>query len=153
MTEVDAGLQIEDWQLLARFSQAYRSLSDAFMDRIEMHRAQASLICRLYHHDGQSQSELAKQLGVQGPTATDMLQRMEEAGLVARRRDAANNRLVRVYLTDAGRDRERVITEQYLKVEDAVFAGFSEAEKNQFRQMLRRMLENMDVCKAAGQET
>jgi len=32
-------VRIEDWELLAQLCQAYRSLSDAFMDRIDMHRA------------------------------------------------------------------------------------------------------------------
>jgi predicted CoA-binding protein len=40
---------------------------------------------------------------VQGATITNMRQRMEESGLVRRRRDPEDNRLVRVFLTRAGR--------------------------------------------------
>ena len=60
---------------------------------------------------------------------TNMLQRMEETGLVTRRRDEEDNRLVRVNLTEAGRERERAITEQFLKLERAVFAGISDSER------------------------
>src|SRR3978361_479719 len=99
MGMLDETQRIADWELLAQFSQAYRSLSDANMDLIDMHRAQATSLCKLFMQDGMTQSEIAQQLSVQGATVTDMLQRMEDAGLVTRRRDADDNRLVRVYLT------------------------------------------------------
>jgi DNA-binding MarR family transcriptional regulator len=52
-----------------------------------MHRAQALLLCRLYVQDGITQSGIGNQLSVQGATVTYMLQRIEECGLVTRRRD------------------------------------------------------------------
>jgi DNA-binding MarR family transcriptional regulator len=136
---------VEDWELLAQVAQAYRSLSDSFMDRIGMHRAQATLLCRLFVQDGMTQSEIAEQLAVQGATVTNMLQRMEEAGLVARRRDPEDNRLVRVYLTDTGRQQERAITEQFMKVEEAIFEGLDHQDRTVLRRMLRRMLSNIST--------
>ena len=90
-----------------------------------------------------TQSEIAQQLSVQGATVTDMLQRMEEAGLVSRRRDLEDNRLVRVYLSEAGREKERFILEQFLKLESAVFAGFDENERALLRKLLNCTLNNM----------
>lgn len=135
---------IEDWNLLAQFCQAYRTLSDKLMDEIAMHRAQAALLCQLFVQDGSTQSEIANQLGVQGATVTNMLQRMEEAGLVTRQRDREDNRLVRVYLTEEGRDKERSINEQFSKVEAATFAGFSDEDRALLRTLLRRMRSNMN---------
>jgi len=133
----------DDWALLAQVAQAYRSLSDTFMDQIGLHRAQATLLCRLFVQDGLTQSEIAEQLAVQGATVTTMLQRMEEAGLVARRRDPEDNRLMRVYLTDAGRLLERDINAQFTKVEEATFAGIGPQDRIALRWMLQRMLQNM----------
>ena len=135
--------RVEDWELLAQFAQVYRSLSDALMDQITLHRSQAMVLCKLYHQDGMTQSEIGQQLSVQGATVTDMLQRMEEAGLVTRRRDPDDNRLVRVYLTDAGQEKERFIMEQFLKLESMVFTGFNENERILLRQYLGRTLDNM----------
>ena len=132
-----------DWALLAQVCQAYRALSDAFMDQIAMHRAQAGLLCRLFVQDGMTQSDIAEQLSVQGATITNMLQRMEETGLVTRRRDDEDNRLVRVNLTEAGREREREITQQFLKLERAVFEGISDSDRVMLRQLLNQMLHNM----------
>jgi DNA-binding MarR family transcriptional regulator len=136
-------VRIEDWELLAQVSQAFRSISDSFMDQIDMHRAQAMLLCRLFLQDGMTQSEIADQLSVQGATVTNMLQRMEEAGLVIRRRDSEDNRLVRVYLTDSGRQMERSINEQFLKLEQTIFAGMTEAERVLLRRLLKQMFQNM----------
>ena len=133
----------EDWELLAQVSQAYRTLSDNFMDRIGMHRAQASLLCRLFVNNGLTQSEIAEQLSVQGATITNILQRMEEAGLVTRQRDNEDNRLVRVYLTEAGRQKERAITEQFLKLEGTIFEGINENDRMRMRSLFQQILQNM----------
>jgi DNA-binding MarR family transcriptional regulator len=138
----DESQRIQDWELLAQFAQAYRTLSDSLMDQIAMHRAQATVLCKLFIQDGMTQSEIAQHLGVQGATVTDMLQRMEENKLVLRRRDADDNRLVRVYLTDEGRQNERAITEQFLKLESQIFEDFDEKERAQLRRLLTRMLTN-----------
>jgi DNA-binding MarR family transcriptional regulator len=135
----------EDWTLLTQLTQAYRGLLDALMDRIGLHRAQVNVLCRLFAQDGMTQSEIAEQLSVQGATITNMLQRMEEAGLVTRRRDPDDNRLVRVYLTEMGRKQERAITEQAMRVEQAVFEGLNASERALLRRMMRRMLSNIDV--------
>ena len=135
----------EDWTLLTQLTQAYRGLLDGLMDRIGLHRAQVNVLCRLFAQDGMTQSEIAEQLSVQGATITNMLQRMEEAGLVTRRRDPEDNRLVRVYLTDTGRKQERAINEQAMRVEQAVFEGLDDQERAMLRRMMRRMLRNMDM--------
>src|SRR5829696_4646743 len=50
-----------------------------------------------------AQRELAEAVGIEGPTLTHHLNRMEAAGLVTRTRDPANRRVHRVELTDDGR--------------------------------------------------
>ena len=140
---IDEIQQVEDWELLAQFAQAYRSLSDALMDQITLHRSQAMVLCKLFIQDGMNQTEIAQQLSVQGATVTDMLQRMEEAGLVSRRRDLDDNRQVRVYLTGDGRKKERFIMEQFSKPEAAIFENFNENERILLRQFLNRALDNM----------
>jgi DNA-binding MarR family transcriptional regulator len=134
---------VEDWELLARVAQSYRTLSDELMEQIDMHRAQAMLLCRLFVEEGQTQSEIADQLAVQGATVTNMLQRMEEAELVSRRRDSEDNRLMRVSLTETGREKEQSIMTQFLKIEAAIFEGFSPDERELLRRLLRRLWINM----------
>lgn len=134
---------LDDAFLLAQFSQVYRGMIDAFMDQVDTHRGQALLLCTIVKQDGMTQSEIAEQLSVQGATVTNMLQRMEESGLVVRRRDADDNRLVRVYLTDAGRKKEQTIHQQFLEVEATVLNGIAEEDRARLRVVLKQMIENM----------
>src|ERR1700730_18193520 len=49
-----------------------------------------------------AQRELAEAVGVEGPTLTHHLNRMEAAGLITRMRDPANRRVHQVELTETG---------------------------------------------------
>lgn len=137
--------KFDDWQLLAQVSQMFRGLADTFMDQADIHRAQGFLLCELYRQDGRTQSEIADQLSVQGATVTNMLQRMEEAGLVVRRRDDEDNRLVRVYLTDAGREKERAINQQLHELESTVFGEISDEDRATLRRILHQIMRNMSA--------
>ncbi|WP_182876853.1 MarR family winged helix-turn-helix transcriptional regulator [Microbispora sp. H10670] len=54
-------------------------------------------------------TELAEEHGVQLPTMSVQVNRLEEAGLVARGTDASDARVRTVELTDEGRDRLRAV--------------------------------------------
>ncbi|MCL5998970.1 MAG: MarR family transcriptional regulator [Chloroflexi bacterium] len=136
-------IQIHDAQLLAQFSQMYRTAVDAFMDRLDMHRGQALLLCTVAKRDGMTQSEIAEQLSVQGATITNMLQRMPRRGLVLRRRDPDDNRLVRVYVTDEGRNKEHAIDLQLRTLEQTVLKGIGEQDRQVLRQLVWQMIDNM----------
>lgn len=138
-------VNLDDWQLLAQFSKVFNSVSDAFSDQVEMHRGQAVLLCTVAAQDGLTQSEIADQLSVQGATVTNMLQRMEESGLVIRRRDEADNRLVRVYVTEEGLRKERSINAQFGVMQSMLFADITDDERAVLRRLLQQMLQNMSV--------
>ena len=92
---------------------------------------------------------------MQVATITVMLQWMQEAELVTRRRDPEGNRLVRVYLTQPGREQEHAITGQFLKLERAVFEGIGDEDRALFRRILNQLLSNMDdlclfLCRRSG---
>lgn len=57
----------------------------------------------LWQGDGIAVKDLGARLFLDSGTLTPLLKRMETAGLVARRRDSADERLVRVTLTPSGR--------------------------------------------------
>lgn len=110
-----------------------------------MHRGQAVLLCAVVKLDGMTQSELAERLAVQGATVTNMLQRMEESGLVVRRRDADDNRLVRVYVTESGRQKEQELNRQFSAMQEAIFKNISDGERAELRRLLLQVLENLSA--------
>src|SRR5690348_15959821 len=57
----------------------------------------------LWNEEGISQRELSQRVRRMEPTAVAALRSMERRGLVTRRRDSADRRIVRVFLTEEGR--------------------------------------------------
>ena len=85
-----------------------RVVQDGFDRRLARHGS--SLAVWMVRHnaareEGLSQRELASRVRVEGPTLVRHLDRMEQDGLVVRRRDERDRRVVRVCLTEAGRAR------------------------------------------------
>jgi len=64
-----------------------------------------AVLSHAHHSPGLSQVQLAGQIGIEGPTIARHLDRLCAEGLVERRRDAHDRRVVRIELTDLGEDR------------------------------------------------
>ena len=137
--------ELNDVRLLAQFSQVLRTAIDASVDQVGMHRGQAMLLCQVAKQDGMTQSELAQALSVQGATITNLLKRMEETGMVVRRRDDEDNRLVRVYITDDGRQHEEAITEQFEHLIQQMFTGLCDEEYAAFRRTIGQLMSNLET--------
>ncbi|HYE01306.1 MAG TPA: MarR family transcriptional regulator [Alphaproteobacteria bacterium] len=71
----------------------------------------------LWEADGVTVKALGERLHLDSGTLTPLLKRLEAAGLVERRRDAEDERQVRILLTESGRglhDRAQIIPERIL---------------------------------------
>jgi len=86
-------------RLLAKVSRLVGGRMRTKLEGIGLHHAQGMILSHLWRQDGLAQNALAQALHITPPTATSTLQRMERDGWVERRRDAADQRVVRVFLT------------------------------------------------------
>jgi len=73
-------------------------------DRTSMSTSAAFLLNRVSREGAARLTSLAAQEGVSQPSMTQLIQRLERQGLVARLPDPADGRVAIVDLTDAGRD-------------------------------------------------
>jgi len=85
--------------LFARALKLARAESDRLMSRHGVRVGQSLILEHLWIHDGQTPGELAGRIGVSTPTIVNSARRMVEGGLIERRPDAADRRLVRLWLT------------------------------------------------------
>jgi DNA-binding MarR family transcriptional regulator len=69
---------------------------------------------------------------------------MTRQGLVRRRRDRVDGRVLRVHLTPRGRALRPVLIPEAEAVNDWFFQGFSAAERTTSLQFLHRALDNLE---------
>jgi DNA-binding MarR family transcriptional regulator len=113
------------------------------LEEIGLYRGQPPLLRFLREQDGLAQTDLATRLQLTPATVTKMIQRMEKAGFVQRRPDATDQRVSRVYLTEAGRAIQTEVDRVLQTIEADAFAGFTLDERVVLRRLLLQMRENL----------
>ena len=114
--------------------------------------AQAGALRIIIHTPGMSQRELADRLHIQRATVTVMLQKMERAGYVDRRPDPMDQRISRIYPTQAAvqlDEEERRSVDGYF---GQVFQNFTPQELQQMNEMLERLGRNIRGIIESGAE-
>ena len=90
-----------------------------------------------------SQLHIARSVGIEGPTLTRHLDGLEEAGLVARRRDPADRRAVQVELTEIGEELHGRLLQAVIVFQRRLTSGLSETEIERTKKTLLRMEQNL----------
>lgn len=90
-----------------------------------------------------TQQDIARAVGIGGPTLTHHLDGMEAAGLVVRSRDGVDRRAVHVELTEAGDAMFGRLRETAIAFDARLRDGLSDADVDQARALLRRLRENI----------
>jgi MarR family transcriptional regulator, transcriptional regulator for hemolysin len=85
------------------------------------------------------QRELAEAVGIEGPTLTHHLNRMEADGLVTRTRDPENRRVHRVALTHAGDAAFERLRDVAAAFDRRLRRGMTDAEEATLRELLGRV--------------
>lgn len=117
------------------------------LDEVGIYPGQPAMLHTLSEEDGQSQTDIAKNLNIKPATVTVMLNRMEKSGLLERRQDPEDQRVSRVYITEEGRnmyEKVRVIWDQ---IDSECFGNLTETEQDILRGLLMQVRGNLEsVC-------
>ena len=90
-----------------------------------------------------SQLELARAVGIEGPTMTRHLDGLERAGLVERQRDPVDRRAVQVQLTRAGHALHGRLLKAVIAFNQQLRTGLSNDDIQTLRRVLGRLRENV----------
>jgi MarR family transcriptional regulator for hemolysin len=90
-----------------------------------------------------TQQDIARAVGIGGPTLTHHLDAMEASGLVVRSRNGVDRRAVHVELTDAGDEMFGRLRAAAVAFDTRLRDGLSESELDQTRALLQRLRENI----------
>jgi DNA-binding MarR family transcriptional regulator len=124
-------------RIAAAFSEEVRPLGAT----LQMWRVLAAL----REGDGRRMGDLSGTTSIEVSTLTRLVDNMEKRGLVARRRDAGDARVVALHVTPAGRRLTHRITPIAERYESVALAGFTAAEADILKAALRRLYRNMEA--------
>ena len=96
----------------------------------------------LLMQDGMTIGTMSQKRGVDAPAATGIITRLEQSGLVERRHDREDRRVVKVYLTDEGKDISHTLFSSVEHFEQSLKRGFSEGEMDRFLGQLQQLITN-----------
>ena len=97
----------------------------------------------LRHGEWTAQLDLARELGIESPTLTRHLDKLEQNGLVVRRQSEVDLRAVRVELTEAGESAYQRMLDAVIAFNRRLQAGIDRDELQQLDALLDRLAENV----------
>lgn len=125
--------------LHGKTNKVLRALAEAGMQRHGLHLGQNVLLALLWEQDGRTPGEVAAAVNVATPTVVKMATRMSAAGLLSRRPDKKDNRLVRLWLTAAGRALQAPIEAERQRLEEQVTADLTATERRHLMSALAKI--------------
>jgi len=129
--------------LLAQVCRLHHARAHTLLEELGLYRGQPPMLHALWEQEGLTHGELAERLHVQPATITKMIQRMEKAGFLERQSDLEDQRVSRVYLTDAGRAIQAEVRQVWRTLEGETFAGFTLEERVLLRRFFLQIRENL----------
>ena len=126
----------------ARASKTFRAVTELALRRHGLHLGQNLVLAALADRDGQTPGEVAAAVHVSTPTIVKMANRMAEAGLLTRRRDDFDKRLVRLHLTPAGRRLRRPVDAELELVDQRLTEGLTKTERRTLLTLLAKVSDN-----------
>ncbi len=127
-----------------RLIRMYYSRIQSQLAEVGLYRGQPPILMLLYKNDGMSQKEMARALNLSPATMTVTLKRMEKAGLVLREMDEHDQRILRVHLSEKGREMCETGESRIGVVTAELLEGFTLAEQQQLNEYLGRIARNME---------
>ena len=134
--EVLAEKAAGDGSLMPLLGLAFWRMKHAFEREVGLSAATWFLLTMVIDEDGISQGEVSHRFEVDPSRITRLAQRLEKDGLLLRKRDPEDNRMVRLHATEEGRLLIESRQERHEGFEDRARREFSPEELTEFRRAL-----------------
>ena len=129
--------------LLAPLGFAFWRMKSAFEWEMGVSAGTWFSLALLSEKDGISQGELSQKFEIDPSRVTRLAKRLEREGLILRKRDPEDQRIVRMFLTEKGRGLVEDLSEHRVKFDRQIGSMLSPEELTELRRMLGVLAENM----------
>jgi MarR family transcriptional regulator, organic hydroperoxide resistance regulator len=125
-----------DGSVMPLLGLAFWRMKRAFEREVGLSATTWFLLTMLINEDGISQGEVSDRFEVDPSRITRLAQRLEKEGLLRRKRDTEDNRVVRLHATEEGRSLIKGCQERREGFEGRIRQEFKQEELAEFRRML-----------------
>jgi len=132
-------LQPRTIYLLNQANYALRSMLDARLRAEQMTGIQYTILSLVERHEGISSAELSRRFFVTAQTMNEITNGMVKRGLLSRKEDADNKRILRLKLSAAGRKTLKACNAIADEIEGIAFDWMSAADQEGLRESLRAL--------------
>jgi DNA-binding MarR family transcriptional regulator len=119
--------------------------ADSFKQGHDHYREQSRLLLLIAQNDGIIQRDLAEEMDVRPSSMTEILLKMEELGLVVRKQDERDQRVVHIFLTEGGKAAAEKSKNSIKQLTDALFKSFSDEEIKQMLQFTLKLCDGISL--------
>lgn len=113
------------------------------MERLGMKPGQAGILMILKCEGRLSQKELAKKMGITPPSMTVALRKLEAMGYILRKADPADQRIIRIELSDRGKECTEELKNIMQEMEELLYQGISYEERLFMKRLFLEMRKNL----------
>jgi DNA-binding MarR family transcriptional regulator len=128
--------------LIKRVRMAMSSAIDRELVGHEISHDQLGILLLINTGRGATAAELSREMSCDTSSMTRMIDRLEAKGFVKRSRSEDDRRIVFIVLTPSGKSLADQLPDLIVRVMNRHMAGFSRAEVELLKSLLRRMLDN-----------
>ncbi|KQO16616.1 MarR family winged helix-turn-helix transcriptional regulator [Paenibacillus sp. Leaf72] len=130
-------------QSLDRISfQMRRNYSESLRE-LNLYVGQDNLLYRLWLGDGVTQMQLCEHLKCEPPTVTNMVKSLEQNGFIYRKRDVQDARIMRIFLTDKGKELEKPVEMKWREQQEKLLQSISKEDRLILRHLMQQMERNI----------
>lgn len=130
-------------QVLHQFKGLTNQISPKFERCTGISASRYELLSQLYKVDEINQSTLQKLVNIDSAAVTRHLKQLEASGMVTKRRNPEDNRVIFVSLTDEGRERIIEYRKENMGFVKQMLHDFTSEEVDALSDMLQRMQDNI----------
>ncbi|WP_438495734.1 MarR family winged helix-turn-helix transcriptional regulator [Paenibacillus sp. IHBB 3054] len=130
-------------QSLDRISSQMRRDYSESLRELNLYVGQDNLLYRLWLGDGITQMQLSEHLKCEPPTVTNMVKSLEQNGFIYRKRDEQDARVMRIYLTDKGKELEAPVEIKWKAQQEKLLHSISMEDRFILGRLMKMMENNL----------
>ncbi len=127
-----------------RLVKSFLKVLDHKLSDFNLTGAQFCVLTKLFEEQGLTQTQLAHRLYIESPTLVRTLDRLEEAGLIERRRVPEDRRAFHIFLTKKGKGMKDVLMEKGGEVHEIAISGMTSEEVGKLKDLLFTLWHNLE---------